>query len=179
MTRHSSSVSVSTPNSAAFFGFDAGMTNQYRILEVAGVRIGVTAVLGTKWQAEIDNAAINVVKTHERKEILSQSVAAARRSLEIAQTRYQEGYADFQRVLDAQRTLFSQADRELSNRASHIAAIVALYQALGGGWMAATVNELVPETVQEEMKSRTDWGDLLERPLPAGMEGPMEKPTDE
>lgn len=161
--------------------FDYGRIANNVRLQDARLQQAITGYQSVVLQAaaEIDNAAINVVKTHERKEILSQSVAAASRSLEIAQTRYQEGYADFQRVLDAQRTLFSQAERELSNRASHIAAIVDLYQALGGGWLETPVSGLVPEPVQEQMQSRTDWGDLLDRPLPAGMERPVEKKTDE
>ncbi len=125
--------------------------------------------------AEIDDAAINVVKTHERKEILAETVAAANRSLEIARTRYQEGYADFQRVLDAQRTLFSQTERELINRADHVTAVVSLYAALGGGWLETSVDDLIPEEVREQMRSRTKWGDLLDAPLPTGVERPVEK----
>ena len=125
--------------------------------------------------AEIDDAAINVVKTHERKEILNETVASATRSLDIARTRYQEGYADFQRVLDAQRTLFSQTEKELDNRANHVAAIVSLYAALGGGWVDMSVDELVPEEVRTQMRERTNWGDLLDEPLPTGVERPVEK----
>jgi NodT family efflux transporter outer membrane factor (OMF) lipoprotein len=123
---------------------------------------------------EIDDAAIGVVKTHERKRILLESVAAAQRSLEIARTRYREGYADFQRVLDAQRTLFSQTERELINRSNHVASVVALYKAMGGGWLEMPIDEIVPDAVREEMKSRSNWGELLDAPLPTGRERPVE-----
>jgi NodT family efflux transporter outer membrane factor (OMF) lipoprotein len=161
--------------------FDYGRIANNVRLQDARLQQAITVYQSVVLQAasEIDSAAINVVKTHERKEILSDSVQAASRSLEIARTRYQEGYADFQRVLDAQRTLFSQAERELSNRASHIAAIVSLYQALGGGWLEMPVEELISEPVKEQMKSRTNWGDLMERPLPAGAERPVERKAGE
>jgi NodT family efflux transporter outer membrane factor (OMF) lipoprotein len=155
--------------------FDYGRIGNNVRLQDARLQQAITGYQNSVLQAasEIDNAAINVVKTHERKEILIRSVEAANRSLEIARTRYQEGYADFQRVLDAQRTLFSQTERELSNRASHISAVVSLYKALGGGWLNMTVDEMVPEEVQEKMKSRTNWDDLLDTPLPEDRERPV------
>jgi NodT family efflux transporter outer membrane factor (OMF) lipoprotein len=115
---------------------------------------------------EIDDTAVSIAKTEERKQYLSASVDAALRSLELANTRYREGYADFQRVLDAQRVLFLQAEQELVNRSSHISAIVNFYKALGGGWRATPVEELIEEPVRERMRSRSNWGDLLDAPLP-------------
>ena len=91
---------------------------------------------------------------------------AAERSLELANRRYQEGYADFQRVLDAQRSLFSQAERELVNRGNHVAAVIDLYRAMGGGWLDMPVEEVVPAATRDTMRERSDWGDLLDAPLP-------------
>jgi NodT family efflux transporter outer membrane factor (OMF) lipoprotein len=126
---------------------------------------------------EIDDAAISVVKTGEQQLVLTDALRAAERSLELANTRYQEGYADFQRVLDAQRALFAQADRELINRSTHISAIIELYRSIGGGWSDMSMEQLVPESVLDEMRSRTNWGDLLTEPLPTddGPSGPPGK----
>jgi len=115
---------------------------------------------------EIDDAAVNVVKTREQQAVLAESVRAARRSLELANTRYREGYADFQRVLDAQRALFAQTERQLINQGNHVSAVVGLYRALGGGWLAMPVEQLIPEDVRDTMRERTNWGDLLTAPLP-------------
>jgi len=115
---------------------------------------------------EIDDAAISVVKTAEQEGILKESVEAAKRSLQLANTRYREGYADFQRVLDAQRALFSQAEQELINQGGHVSAVITLYKALGGGWLETPVDQLVPEMTRENMGERSDWGDLLDAPLP-------------
>jgi len=121
---------------------------------------------------ELDDAAIELVKTGERRQILAETVQSAQRALELANIRYQEGYSDFQRVLDAQRALFSAEELELINQGSHVSALIAFYKALGGGWLEADVDRLVPADVREKMQSRTKWGDLLDAPLPANGMGP-------
>jgi NodT family efflux transporter outer membrane factor (OMF) lipoprotein len=157
--------------------FDYGLIGNNVRLQDARLQQAIVSYQNSVLQAaaEIDDAAINVVKTHERKKILNETVAAAERSLEIARTRYQEGYADFQRVLDAQRTLFSQTEKELVNRANHVTAVVSLYRALGGGWLDMSTDELIPEEMREQMRTRTRWGNLLDAPLPTGVERPVEK----
>jgi NodT family efflux transporter outer membrane factor (OMF) lipoprotein len=125
---------------------------------------------------EIDDAAIAVVKTREQQAVLAESVRAAQRSLELATRRYQEGYADFQRVLDAQRAVFAQAERELINQGNHVSAVVGLYRALGGGWLPTSVERLIPADVRHTMQGRTDWGDLLTAPLADDLADPPSAP---
>lgn len=124
---------------------------------------------------EIDDAAIAVVKAQEQRMILREAVTAAERSLELANVRYQEGYADFQRVLEAQRVLFAQAERELINQGNHVSAVVALYRSLGGGWSNMTLEQMVPPNIRDTMRARVDWGDFINAPLPA----PTDEPTNE
>lgn len=114
---------------------------------------------------EVDDSAARIAQTGASQQILDQSVAAAERSLAIASKRYREGYSDFQRVLDAQAASFAQADRAIVNRGDHVAAVIDLYQALGGGWRAAGIDEVVPTELRERMRERTDWGELLDAPL--------------
>ncbi len=128
-----------------------------------------TALLAAR---EMDDAAITVVKTAEQKAPLSGAARAAERSLHLANSQYQEGYADFQRVLDAQRVMFTQTERELLNDSAHISAVITLYKAAGGGWTEMPAQDLLPEATRDTMKSRTNWGGLLEAPLPARPEGP-------
>jgi NodT family efflux transporter outer membrane factor (OMF) lipoprotein len=148
--------------------FDYGRIRNNVRLQDARLQQAIEAFQNTVLQAarEIDDAAISVVKTREQQGVLTEARVAAQRSLELANKRYQEGYADFQRVLDAQRALFSQAERELVNRGDHLSAIISLYKSLGGGWTPTPVEELVPGSVRETMESRTDWGELIEAPLP-------------
>ena len=65
---------------------------------------------------EVDDAAVAFAKSREQITLLEQAVQAARRSLDIATIQYREGLVDFQRVLDSQRTLFSQQERLVTNR---------------------------------------------------------------
>jgi len=126
---------------------------------------------------EIDDATIGVVKTWEQQLILDESVNSSKRALQIANTRYHEGYSDFQRVLDAQRANFSQAERQLINQGNNISSIISLYKALGGGWLAAPIEQLVPEDVRSTMQSRTDWGDLLTTSSTPGKQNNPLSPT--
>jgi NodT family efflux transporter outer membrane factor (OMF) lipoprotein len=121
---------------------------------------------------EVDDAAISILKTAEQQVILDESVITARRALEIANKRYQEGYAGFQRVLDAQGALFSQTETQVTNQGNHIAALVGLYKGLGGGWRFTPTQQLIPETVRSTMQKRSDWGDLLTAPIPDRERGP-------
>jgi NodT family efflux transporter outer membrane factor (OMF) lipoprotein len=114
---------------------------------------------------EIDDAAISVVKTREQQAVLDESVRAAQRSLELANTRFREGYADFQRVLDAQQSLFAQAERQVINEGNHVSAVIDLYRALGGGWLVTPIEQLIPQEIRNTMQERTDWGNLLTAPL--------------
>jgi len=50
----------------AVFGFDAGLTGKSRVIEAGGMKIGVTSVLGMKWQAEINNAEIEMADPKEK-----------------------------------------------------------------------------------------------------------------
>lgn len=115
---------------------------------------------------EIDDAAIGLAKTREQESILADSVQASKRALELANKLYHEGYADFQRVLDAQRALFAQEEKLLLNQGRHVSAAIAFYKALGGGWEATPSERLLPEDLRETMQKRTDWGQLLSAPLP-------------
>lgn len=114
---------------------------------------------------EVDNATFDLLKTAEQQLILDESVDAARRALEIANTRYREGYCDFQRVLSAQRAFFSQVERQILNRGGHLDAVVSLYKSLGGGWNPSGLDEMIGEETRNQMGERTDWGDLFKAPL--------------
>ena len=115
---------------------------------------------------EIDDAAIGFAKNEEQITLLEQTEQAARRSLDIANIRYREGMADFQRVLDSQRALFSQQERLVSSRGSVMLSLISLYKAMGGGWQQGRHRPLLDDQSRQEMQSRSDWGPLLTDPLP-------------
>jgi hypothetical protein len=65
-------------------------------------------------------------------------------------------------VLDAQRALFAQQDAYLVNRSNAVGYLIDLYKALGGGWYSE--QPLVDPATRDQMRQRTDWGDLLDEP---------------
>ena len=111
---------------------------------------------------EVDNAGYSMIKSVEQEKLIAASNQAANRALDIANNRYKEGYADFQRVLDAQQALFTQEERLLLSQSAGISSLISLYKGLGGGWTKMSVDEMIPEDVRNTMKARTDWDDLLD-----------------
>lgn len=118
---------------------------------------------------EVDNAAVAFAKDREENVVLAQSQAAARRSFDLASLRYREGISDFQRVLDAQAALLRQQDRYVANRGDIAVSLVQLYKALGGGWIVPADRDLADPETRARMKSRTNWGGLLEPATPVAL----------
>ena len=83
---------------------------------------------------EVEDAMASLSSTQTKDTILSESVTIAQRSADLAFLRYQEGFADYQRVLDAQQALFAQQQRYAANRGEVVRSVIKLYRSLGGGW---------------------------------------------
>jgi len=115
---------------------------------------------------EVDDAAIAFANGQHEVELLTQTGEAARRSLDIANTQYREGMADFQRVLDSQRALFNQQERLVNSRGAQMRDLITLYKALGGGWERGRTRPLVSPAVEAQLRKRADWGPLLDAALP-------------
>lgn len=111
---------------------------------------------------EADDAATGLLKALERERILREASFSATRSLTLATAQYREGYSDFQRLLDAQRALFAQQDGYLVARSAALSNLIDLYRALGGGWYSS--QPLLDSATHEQMRQRTDWGDMLDEP---------------
>jgi len=83
---------------------------------------------------DVDNALTAYQTEQARRDQLIQAEAQNRRALALAQTRYQEGVADFLQVLVAQGNLLS-TQQQLAQSTTNVSTdLVALYEALGGGW---------------------------------------------
>ena len=124
---------------------------------------------------EADDAAHGLSKALEGEIILREAAISAERSLTLANAQYREGYADFQRVLDAQRALLVQQDNYLVTRNSAVSNLIALYKALGGGWHSAQPR--VDPDSRAQMQERTDWGELLDAPA-AGNTPALDKESE-
>ena len=110
---------------------------------------------------EVEDALTGFVQSGMQAASLDKSVTAAKRSTELSMLQYKEGRADYQRVLDSTRALALQWDQYIQTQGNIAFNLIATYKALGGGWQMRLGNEFVPVAVQDDMRQRTNWGDLL------------------
>ncbi len=111
---------------------------------------------------ETEDAMAALIGNRAQSIILADTVISAQRSNELSTLRYQEGFADYQRVLNAQQALFTQQQRYTTNLGNGMRSLVALYTALGGGWESHAGLPYIDPATQQQMQERTDWGDLIE-----------------
>ncbi len=83
---------------------------------------------------DVDNALTAYQTEQARRDQLVLAVAQNQRALALAQSRYQQGVADFLTVLDAERSLLSSQQQLADSTTTVSENLVALYKALGGGW---------------------------------------------
>jgi NodT family efflux transporter outer membrane factor (OMF) lipoprotein len=113
---------------------------------------------------EVEDATVGFMNAQDAEAIQQRAVEAARRAVQIALVQYREGSADYQRVLDAQRSLLSEENSSTQTTSSVATNVIALYKALGGGWEWRQGQPYVPEATVQEMRARTNWGDMLTTP---------------
>ena len=83
---------------------------------------------------EVNDALITVRQNGDSEVALGQAVQAAKRSLQLAQARYDSGYSPYLEVLTAQRTSNDATLAWVQNRQARLSSSVDLFKALGGGW---------------------------------------------
>ena len=110
---------------------------------------------------EVDDAMVSLAGAQAQKVILYDGVIAAQRSNDLSLLQYKEGFSGYQRVLDAQKSLFGQQNRYAASQGQAVQSLVQLYKALGGGWEVREGRPFVDENTLTVMRERTNWGDLL------------------
>jgi len=113
---------------------------------------------------EVEDALAGFLNGQEAAVFQQNAVTAAQRSVQLALVQYREGATDYQRVLDAQRSLLQEQNTLAQTSSSVVTNLIALYKALGGGWEVRQGEGVVPLDTQNEMKARTGWGDMLSHP---------------
>ncbi len=86
---------------------------------------------------EVENALVSLETNRQRLQALEAAAGSARAAAVLARTRYTAGLADFQTVLDTERTGLSAEDSVATTQAAQVVSLIQLYKALGGGWSAA------------------------------------------
>ena len=115
---------------------------------------------------EVEDAMTALARAREQDAILASTVDVAQRSSDLSLLRYREGFADYQRVLNAQQALFSAQQRFAANRGAVLASFISLYRSMGGGWQSTPPRAYVDEETRLQMQERTDWGEMLDEPPP-------------
>lgn len=85
---------------------------------------------------DVEIALSAAVGIHAQQQAQTEERLQARQALTLAESRYRAGEETLLVLLDAQRTLYAAQDATVLLQLEKLAASVALYKALGGGWQA-------------------------------------------
>ncbi len=145
-----------------FLNYDR-LKNSVRVQD-ARLQQSLIAYRETVLQAarEVEDAIAALDGAIQQEELLLATVVNAQRSAQVAMLRFNEGFADYQRVLNAQQALFAQQGRYVTVRSNVVSSFISLYLALGGGWQVRLDANLVDEETRDALNERTDWGDLID-----------------
>ena len=111
---------------------------------------------------EAEDGIVSFLKEKVRARLLEEGVQETEKATELAMLQYEQGFADYQRVLDTQRALVLQQDGLAESRGKVALNLVAVYKALGGGWQMRCQIEQATALAPSEM--------------PVGNEAPMPSP---
>ncbi len=114
-----------------------------------------------KAQQEVQDGIATYVLSREQTSYLRDSVTAATGALDLSFTQYQEGLSDFTTVLTAEQALLLAENTLAVATGTTSTGLVQIYRALGGGWEIRSGKDFVPPDVINQMRERTNWGELL------------------
>jgi NodT family efflux transporter outer membrane factor (OMF) lipoprotein len=83
---------------------------------------------------DVERALIAVQQTALRERLQRDVVTSSKKAFDISETRLREGTIDLVTLLQTQQTLFTAQDVLAQAQFDRLTAVVALFQALGGGW---------------------------------------------
>lgn len=125
---------------------------------------------------EVEDGLSGYLRAQEAAVFAQNASNSAQRSADLAFIQYREGAVDFQRVLDAQRSLLQEQNTLVRTQSSIATNLISVYKALGGGWEMRRGQPVVPESTQVEMRERTNWGNYLSKPPAVKSDHPTSKP---
>ena len=117
-----------------FFNYGQ-ITNQVRAQDAA-FQQAILSYQNTVLQAqqEVEDGLASFLGSQDTVALLSEAVAAAQRSVDLAAAQYRAGATSYTTVLTAQQTLLAQQDQLAVTQGSVAQGLISLYRALGGGW---------------------------------------------
>lgn len=116
--------------------FDGGRLKQQVVVRDAAYEQAVAAYQKAVLSAlqDVANSFATLSALQKQQPILAQNLQLAHSAENLARLSYNAGTADFQNVLDAQRSVLSAQESLLSAQADDSLALISLYKAVGGSW---------------------------------------------
>ncbi|MBS0420432.1 MAG: efflux transporter outer membrane subunit [Proteobacteria bacterium] len=84
---------------------------------------------------ETEGALVTYGRAQTRRDLLAEAAVASERAANLARQRFQGGLTDFVNVLEAERDALAVQDSLAQSHTQTATALVAVYKALGGGWV--------------------------------------------
>jgi len=134
--------------------------------------VGYLQTIQTSFR-EVDDALVSVQKSREQLVAEGRRVEALSDYARLARLRYDEGYASYIEVLDAQRFLFDAELQYVAVQGDVYASLVGAYKAMGGGWVVEAQRS-ADET--DFPRGQTDSEPRLAFPKPTRPSGPETDP---
>ena len=91
--------------------------------------------------SDVENALVAYNREQKRLVALRESVDANQRAEKLSYELFEKGKSDFLTNLVAEQSLFTAQDQEIVSEEAVQSDLVALYKALGGGWVATEPEE--------------------------------------
>jgi multidrug efflux system outer membrane protein len=120
---------------------------------------------------EVNDGLINVQKRREQFEARGRRVQALTDYARLANLRYDEGYADYLEVLDAERSLFDDQIQYVRLQSYVYEELVATYKAMGGGWIIEAQNTADEVDFPQEKEGQQLFFDFPKFTQPMGSTG--------
>ena len=115
-------------------------------------------------QKEVEDGLASFLQGRDQVEFLRSSAADADAALGLAILQWNLGTRDFTTVLTAEQNLYTAQNNLAMAEGGVSTGLASVYRALGGGWQIRAENEFVPAATAQEMRNRTNWGELLPPP---------------
>ena len=137
--------------------FDAGRREAQRDLSwaqeqelVANYRAAVFSAFG-----DVETALSRTTSLKEQERLKTEQVQKETRAYQLLDRQYRQGLAGLLALLQAQQNLFAAQEQLVQVRLARIQAVVALYKALGGGWVA-NGKDAPPEDIQAQSRQSAE-----------------------
>jgi len=132
------SQSYSVGPSITWAALDLGRVRARIHIAEAGTNIALAAYEAAVLNAleDSENSLVSYGESQRREETLARAATQSTTAARLARQRFEGGLSDFLSVLQAERDALAAEDSLAQGRTQTATSLIAVYKALGGGWMA-------------------------------------------